>query len=573
MTARQIASILSDIQTYLELNGEDDFKAKAYARGARALETTTVDVEAAARAGRLTSIPGIGKALATEVMEIIERGSCAVLDELKRTTPPGLIDMTRIRGVGGRKVRMLHQSLGVATLAELEEACRANRVAGVTGFGAKSQENILGGIQEIRKNEGRFRLDAAMRLGGELLERVRALDAVERAEPTGILRRGAEEFDHLPIIVQTSKPDALATELATILGDVSSVDGMLHGVVDERFTVHVHTASAEEFAIRHHATTGSDAYAAAIASALEAKGCELRDGMLTRDGTEVTLAGEEEIFALAGAQYIAPEMREGLDEVRRALDGTLPELVDASKMRGVLHVHSQWSDGRCTIAELAEHAIEQGYEYLLMCDHSKAAFYANGLDEARLEAQGKEIDAINERYDPARFRVLKGIECDILVDGELDLADDALAALDAVVISVHSRFELGREQQTERICRALENRYTTILGHATGRLILKRTGYDVDLAQVIETAARVGRCIEINGNAFRLDINWRDAREAQRQGVPIAINPDAHSLEDFANVGYGLVMARKAGLAPGDIVNTKSAEEFLAWAKQMRDEG
>jgi DNA polymerase (family 10) len=571
MTGRQIASVFSDIQTYLELNGEEDFKTKAYARAARALETTTVDVEAAARAGRLTSIPGIGKTLAVEVLEIVETGTCRQLEELRKSTPPGLIDITRIRGVGGKKVRTLHLALGVASLDELEAACRDNRVAGVAGFGAKSQENILAGIVELRKNEGRFRLDTALRLVDELLPRLRSLDAVGRAEATGRVRRGAEEFDHVSLLVETDDAERLRSELATILDDVRAVDGELRCIADGRFDVRSLTATSGDFIARLHASTGASDYAFMISLPLEARGYQLRDDALVRDGEPVALEREEDLFALAGTQFIAPELREGIDEVRRAIDGSLPQLVEASQMRGILHVHSQWSDGRRTIAELAEHAVASGYEYLLMCDHSKAAFYANGLDEARLAEQGREIDAINERYDPAVFRVLKGIECDILADGSLDLADDALAALDAVVVSVHSRFDLQRELQTERICRALEHRYTTILGHSTGRLILSRKGYDVDLRIVIDTAARYGRSIEINGNPYRLDLPWRMARHARRKGVQIAINPDAHSLEDFANVRYGLVMARKAALSAADIVNTMSADEFLNWAQEMRD--
>jgi DNA polymerase (family 10) len=571
MTGRQIASILSDIQTYLELNGEEDFKTRAYARAARALETTTVDVEEAARAGRLTSIPGIGKALAVEVMEIIETGSCELLRELRDKTPPGLIDMTRIRGVGGKKVRTLHQSLGIASLDELETACRENRVAGVAGFGAKSQENILAGITELKRNEGRFRLDVALRIVDELLPRLRELDSVERAETTGRVRRGAEEFDHVSFIVQTADGDRLVAELAALFTDVRMVDGVIRALAEGRFDVRIHVATAETFVPLWHSTTGASDYWFMISLPLASRGYELRAGALERDGSPVTLASEEELYDLAGTQWIEPELREGIDEVRRAIDGTIPELITRDTMRGVLHVHSQWSDGRRTIEEIAEHAVSEGYSYLLMCDHSKAAFYANGLDEHRLEEQGREIDEINKRYDPARFRILKGIECDILADGSLDLADDALAALDAVVVSVHSRFELGREQQTERLCRALEHRYTTILGHATGRLILSRKGYEIEHRQVIDTAARLGRSIEINANPYRLDLAWRFARHARRKGVPISINPDAHHLEDFVNVRYGIVMARKAALAPADVVNTMTVDDFLAWSARIRN--
>ena len=287
-----------------------------------------------------------------------------------------------------------------------------------------------------------------------------------------------------------------------------------------------------------------------ISIPLHDRGYDLREDGLYKDGETVTLGSEEELFELAGVQYIPPEIREGIDEVRLAMDREIPELVRAEDLRGhapcAFHLE-RWPQ---QIAEIAEHVRGLGYQYLLMTDHSKAAFYANGLDERRLEEQGREIDAINKRYDPAEFRVLKGIECDILADGSLDLSDDVLAALDAVVISVHSQFSLPMEAQTERICRALENPLSTILGHSTGRLILKRNGYDVDLQQVIRTAAEHGKSIELNCNPLRLDLNWRMVRYALRKGVPIAINPDAHSLADFNNMRYGMVMARKGWLTP-----------------------
>jgi DNA polymerase (family 10) len=307
-----------------------------------------------------------------------------------------------------------------------------------------------------------------------------------------------------------------------------------------------------------------------ISIPLHERGYELREDGLFKDGELVALGSEEELFELAGMQFIPPEIREGIDEVRRALDGELPELVRSEHLRGMLHVHSTWSDGRSSIADIAEHVRGLGYSYLLMTDHSKAAFYANGLDERRLEQQGHEIDEVNKGYDPAGFRVLKGIECDILGDGSLDLSDDALAALDAVVISVHSQFTLPIQEQTERICRALEHRYSTILGHSTGRLILKRKGYDVDLRQVIETAAQHGKCIELNCNPMRLDLNWRMVRHARRKGIPIAINPDAHSLADFNNMRHGLTMARKAWLTPEGTLNAMGVEEFLGFAAQAR---
>mgnify|MGYP000179791134 CR=1 FL=1 len=273
---------------------------------------------------------------------------------------------------------------------------------------------------------------------------------------------------------------------------------------------------------------------------------------------------EDELFAALDIATIPPELREGIDESTLASNGQLPHLIEPSDIQGVLHVHSTWSDGRHTIAEMAKGAHDRGYGYLLICDHSKAAFYANGLDEARLAEQGAEIDELNKQYDPAIFRILKGTECDILADGTLDLADAALAALDAVVISVHSSFTLPREDQTNRICRALAHPSATILAHPTGRLLLTRKEYDVDLKRVIEAAGEHGKIIELNANPYRLDLDWRMLRFAKKKGVPIAINPDAHAVEQIDFIRYGIDMARKGGLEAADVINTLNADEFLA---------
>jgi len=289
-----------------------------------------------------------------------------------------------------------------------------------------------------------------------------------------------------------------------------------------------------------------------------------------KDDSEVPVATEEELFDLAGMQPIPPDLREGIDEVPLALEGKIPDLLRREDLKGVLHVHSVWSDGRNTLEEMAEGARLRGYSYLLICDHSKAAFYANGLDEKRLLEQGKEIDEINSRYDPEEFRLLKGTECDILADGSLDLAEDALASLDAVVISVHSSFTLPLEEQTDRICRALENRYATILAHPTGRILLTRGEYRVDLQRVISTAADAGKFVELNANPFRLDLDWRMVRFARRKGVLVGIDPDAHAVGELDYVDYGLRMARKAGLTAGDVLNGLSADDFLEAARGAR---
>ncbi len=572
MTARDIANVLYDIEIFLQLHGENDFKSRAYGRAARALETSTFDVEGAVRAGLPIDVPGVGKSLASEIAEIVQTGTAAQLEELRAATPAGLLDILQIRGLGAKKVRTLHLQLGVESLADLERAAVEGLIANVAGFGKKSQDNIIAGIRELATHQSKFRINIATKLGEDLLGVLQGLPSVVRAAIAGRLRRGAEEFDSLTFVVESADPDGLLRELgaAAVVSDVALDGGEITALTEEGYPVLIAVASAENFVALLHGRTGASDYVSMISIPLAQRGYDLRQDGLYKDDEMVQLGMEEEIFRHAGAQYIPPELREGLDEVRSALDGELPELVRADDLHGMLHVHSTWSDGRSSIADIAEHVRGLGYRYLLMTDHSKAASYANGLDEFRLQAQGMEIDQINRAYDPAEFRVLKGIECDILGDGSLDLSEDALAALDAVIISVHSQFSLPMEAQTERICRALENPLSTILGHSTGRLILKRKGYDVDLHRVICTAAEHGKSIELNCNPFRLDLSWRMVNYAVRKGVPIAINPDAHSLADFGNMRYGVTMARKGWLTPHMTLNALSAEGFLEFASGTR---
>lgn len=568
MTSRDIAKVLSLIETYLELHGENDFKSKAYGRAARGIEASGADIAAMVEAGEPIKISGVGPAMAAEVREIVTTGTTAQLEALRAATPPGLMEILGIRGVGAKKVRALNMQLGIETLDQLEQAALENRVAALPGFGEKSQAKILEGLADLRKSAEKLRFDRAMALAEPFLESVRALECVKRAELAGRLRRGAEEFDSLSFVAVASA-EALSDALAAsgLASDVTRTGTRVDAVLDA-FPVRIDAVAADAFAAVWHQRTGASDYCFMVSIPLADRGYELRDDGLFRDGSLVPLASEEELFALADMQYIEPEMREGIDEVRRSIDGALPQLVAAEHLRGMMHVHSTWSDGRSDIATIAEHVRGLGYSYLLITDHSKTAVYANGLDERRLQAQGREIDELNARYDPAEFRILKGIECDILADGALDLADDALAALDAVVISVHSRFNLPAEAQTERICRALEHPHATILGHSTGRLILKRKGYDVDLRQVIETAAANGKAIELNCNPMRLDLNWRMVRHARRKGVPIAVNPDAHALADFANMRFGLTMARKGWLTPDGTLNALTADQLLGVARR-----
>lgn len=572
MTSRDVAKVLYELETFLELHGENEFKTRAYGRAARALETSMVDIEAAVTSGGDPGIPGVGKALIEEIRQIVETGTVLQLEELRRETPPGLLDMLKIKGLGAKKVRAIHTSLGIDTLSALELAAAEGRIASLAGFGKKSQENILVGIEELKENLGKFRINTATTIAEEFLMALESLPSVERAAIAGRLRRGGEQFESLSFVAAARSIESLRSELERegLLRELAREEDLIQGLTEDLMPVHIYVAPPEGYYVALHQRTGASDYRFMISIPLHDRGYDLTERELLRDGAPVGLSSEEELFELAGMQFIPPELREGVDEVRRAIDGELPELIEEEDLRGMMHVHSTWSDGRSSLTELAEHVSSLGYRYLLICDHSKSASYANGLDEFRLEAQGKEIDEVNKGYDPAEFRMLKGTECDILADGSLDLSDDCLASLDGVVISIHSRFELSTEAQTERLCRALEHPCSTILGHSTGRLILKRKGYEIDFRQVIAAAAEHGKSIEINCNPLRLDLNWRMAKYAGRKGVKIAINPDAHSLADFGNMRYGITMARKAWLTKETVLNTMSAEEFLGFTQSSR---
>ncbi len=572
MDRREVERILSRIESLLDLHGENSFKSRAYGRAARAVRSADVDVVDVVRSGAELEVDGIGSGIAGEIREIVETGTSSQLEDLMERTPNGLLDVLSIRGLGSKKVRTLWHELGVESLDDLEEKGKRGEIAGLKGFGAKTEANILQGIADLKANVGRMRLHTATDLAGELLPLLRGLPSAGRVEIAGRLRRGGEEFGALEFVLETERPEDVLQGLteSDVLSEVQSRDGTIYGTIDGTYKVLIHLASPDEFIVTLHQKSSASDYRFMVAIPLHDRGYELTDRALLKDGEPVALKNEEEIYRLGGMQFIPPELREGIDEVRVALEGGLPELVSEGDLRGILHVHSTWSDGRNSIAELAERAHGLGYEYLLMCDHSKAAFYANGLDEKRLEMQGKEIDEINRKYDPERFRVLKGIECDILADGSLDLADDALAALDCVVVSIHSNFNYPEEVQTERVCRALDNPYATILAHPTGRLILTRKGYPIDLKRVIAHAAERGKFVELNANPYRLDLSWRMIRYAKRKGVKIAIDPDAHSAPEFDYHRYGVTIARKGWLTKEDVLNALSLDDFLATVAKAR---
>ena len=563
MTKNEIADVLTQIGTLLELKGENPFKVRAYGAGARALEAIEESELATLIAeDRLQSVKGIGEALAQKIGELHTTGRLAFFDKLQASIEPGLVAMLEIPGLGPKKIRALHDKLGLTTIEGLAAACADGRVAALEGFGEKSQQKIVEGIRNREAYGKRHLWWEAHEVAAPIVAGLRKLKAVQRAEAAGSLRRGLETVGDLDFIVAASDVEPVVEWFTTQL-HVKEVTARGETKASVRFEsglqADLRIVPAEQFAFALHHFTGSKDHNVQLRQRALARGHSLSEwGLVPAEGEgtakekaekQQSLPAKEEkdLFRHLGLHFIPPELREGLGEIEAAEQGELPRLVEAGDLRGAFHNHTTASDGRNTLAEMAAAAEALGWEYLGIADHSKSSFQANGLHEGRLAAQVKEIHALNAS---GRFKthVFTGIECDILPDGRLDFEDDVLATLDYTVVSVHSAFTQSEADMTARIIRAIENPRTTMLGHATGRLLLRREGYRVDLEKIVDAAIANDVIIELNASPWRLDLDWRHWRKAAARGLLCAINPDAHETDGLAHVSAGLNAARK-GLA------------------------
>lgn len=586
MTKNEIADILSEIATLLELKGDNPFKIRAYQTGARALESIEEgDLARLIEQDELQSVKGIGGALAEKITELHTTGKLVFFEKLKAAVEPGLVDMLQIPGLGPKKVRALHDQLGIADIAALTKACQEGKVAELAGFGAKTQEKILDGIKN-REAYGRRHLwwDAA-EIAGPIVEGLRALPQVQRAESAGSLRRGLETVGDLDFIVAASDV-APVVEWFVAMPGVKEVTAKGETKASVRFEnglqADLRLVPEGQFAYALHHFTGSKDHNVQMRQRALARGLSLSEWGLVPAKGEGTVkqkvedsgparpAGTEaEIFAALDLAFIPPELREGLGEIEAAERGKLPRLVETGDLRGAFHNHTTASDGRNTLAEMAAAADALGWEYLGIADHSKASFQANGLSEERLLRQVEEIRALNASR---RFKVhvFTGVECDILADGRLDLDDTVLGQLDYVVVSVHNAFAQDEATMTARIVRALEHPGTTMLGHLTGRLLLRREGYRVDVGQVIDAAIANGVIMEINANPWRLDMDWRHWAKAAERGLLCAINPDAHETAGLEHVRAGVNVARKGGLTAAQVFTTWPLQEVRQHLRARR---
>jgi len=571
----EIADVLGDIAVLLELKGENPFKIRAYQSGARSLETLSDDLGTLIAENRLGTVKGIGDALVKKIVELYETGRLEFYEKLRASVPPGLLELIEIPGLGAKKVRALNEKLDVDSIAGLTEACQAGKVAELSGFGEKTQQKILDGIRNREAYGRRHLWWSAFATAAPILAGLRRLDGVERAEHAGSLRRGLETVGDLDFIVGARDP-APVMQWFTSMDDVREVTG--HGATKssvrlvDGMQADLRVVPPEQFAFALHHFSGSKEHNVAMRQRALARGLSLSEWGLTaaEETSDVHLptniSDEAGIFAALGLQFIPPELREACGEIEAAELGPLPRLVELSDVRGAFHNHTDASDGRSTLAEMAAAAAALGWDYLGIADHSKASFQANGLDGERIAKQLDKIRAFNESGE-VPVHIFSGIECDVLTDGRLDLDDAILGALDYVVVSVHASLGQSEVDMTKRIIRAVEHPRTTMLGHPTGRLLLAREASQVDMAKVIDAAAANGVIIEINANPRRLDMDWRWWRRAAEKGVLASINPDAHSTDQLEFVAAGIRVARKGWLTKEFVLNTRSladVKSFLA---------
>jgi len=568
----EVAHVLEEIGSLLELKGENAFKVRAFQNAARTVEDFTGDLAAALASGELAAVKGIGPATLDVVRECLTAERSGALEALRADVPPGLVAMLRVSGMGAAKVRAVHEQLGIASLDELEVAARDGRLARLPRFGDKTAAKILKSLEFLRRTSAFSLVHHAARRADALRAALAALPGIAAVEVAGSVRRRCEVVRDVDLAVASTIPlQNLADQLVrggAASAKVSAQPDLVTVRLDRDTTADLHGSAPEWFGHRLAWATGSLAHLERLQRLATERGLALDATGLTRDGAPVDCPDEASFYDALGLAWIPPELREGTDEVARAAAGSLPHLIERSDLRGLLHCHTTYSDGTNSVAELGEACRALGYEWLGITDHSQAAAYAGGLDPERVARQHAEIDDWN-RASPDLV-ILKGIEADILADGRLDYTPEVLDRFDFVIGSIHSRFELDGATMTARVLRALDDPHLTILGHPTGRLLLTRDPYEIDLHQVIARAAERGVAIEINADPQRLDLDWRLCREARDAGVAIAIGPDAHSLPGLQNVEFGVGIARKGWLEPQDILNTRDAEGFTAYAKRTR---
>lgn len=562
---KQVIQLLEKIAIYLELKAENPFKISAYRKAAAALEA---DERSLAEIDDFTKIKGIGKGTAAVILEFIEDGFSDTLRQLEEEVPAGLIPLLELQGLGGKKLAKLYQELGVKDAATLKEACESGKVEQLPGFGKKTVEKILKALEDFGKRPERLPISFMLPIADKIENQLQQVDGIEKFSKAGSIRRLNETIKDLDFIIATNKPELIKQQLLTLDGIsevVNAGETKVTVIFDEGYDVSVdfRIVKPEEYATTLHHFTGSKDHNVRMRQLAKARNEKISEyGVENIETGEVlTFATEEEFFAHFGLPFIPPEVRENVGEVDATADDL--NIITLEDIKGDLHMHSTWSDGAQSIEEMVNKAREKGYQFIAITDHSKFLRVANGLDEDRLRKQREEIDKLNEKYND--IHIFAGIEMDILPDATLDFDDEFLQVMDFVIASIHSSFNQPKEKIMERLKVAMECPHVHLIAHPTGRLIGKRSGYEVDYEELIRMAKETNTALELNANPNRLDLSWKWLMEAQKAGVRIAINTDAHNYSMLEDMKIGVQFGRKGWLKAENVLNTWSVEQLKAY--------
>jgi len=569
-----MARLLAETADLMEIDGADSFRIRSYRRAAEAVEQTTVDLMAvASETARLLEIPGIGKSMAANLQAIATTGTLPVRDELVAKYGTGILELLKLPGMGAKTIALFWSAAQISSIDQLAEAIESGKLAGLPRMGVKQLDKLRKGIEDYRRSAGRFRIDEAEEAAARLTTYLLAFNGIDKVTPAGSLRRGRETCGDLDLLVtgpacQPEHSQAAVDYVAAYPGIrdiIAKGENKVSFYLANSLQVDVRLLPSESYGAALQYFTGSKAHNVSLRQRALKMGYTLSEWSLARldDGSTVAAATEKEIYSALGMDWMPAELRENLGEIEAAANHTLPHLIELSDIKGDVHMHTTATDGRNSIREMADAALERGYQYIAITDHSKNLAMTNGLDEKRALEHIRRIREVDQQME-GRIRVFPGIEVDILADGALDLDNEVLAQMDVVIASVHTRLEQPRDEMTARVLRALENPYTRILGHPTGRLLLRREPFQLDMGAVLRRAAELGVAVEHNAAPERLDLNDRDLRLAKETGCKIVINTDAHHISHLAKMTYGLRQLRRAWLGPDDILNTRGPDSFLA---------
>lgn len=566
MDKKTVVTVLEEIALLLDLSGENPFKSRSYANVARQVEQTDEDIQTLVDEGRLREIKGVGDALEEKITELVKTGKLQYHEDLRAKFPESLFDLFRIPGLGAKRIKTFYEDLGVTSLDELEQAIEDDKVSHLKGFGKKMQDKVLEGIAFIKLHSGQYLFDKAFTQAEALKAHLEENAPVKRLEIAGSLRRRKEIVKDIDVIASSIKPNAVMDEFIaypevdriTGHGETKSSVVLKSGIAAD---LRVVTDAEFPYALAHF--TGSKEHNVHMRQRAKDRGMKLNEYGLFKGEKRIACKDEAAVYAKLDLPFIPPELREDMGEFD---EETIPDLLEEEDLVGVFHCHSTYSDGVNTVEEMAKAAKERGYKYLTITDHSQSAAYAGGLRPQDVARQQKEVDALNEKLKG--FKVLKGIESDILRTGALDYKNDVLATFDLVIASVHSVLNMDVEEATKRVIAAVKNPFTTILGHPSGRLLLARDGFQLDYDAVFDACAAHNVAVEINANCRRLDLDWRFVRRAKEKGVKLCIGPDAHAVDQLDNIRYGVGIARKGWLGKNDVLNTMTAAQFMKWKKK-----